>query len=85
MGKGERSVVPLSPRPGGADSLEPESGGLERGAVGRVAQGWGAHQRKGGRLTDGHPPTAGPLEWRVLWPWLGPLADPSPPGLTATC
>lgn len=73
-------------------------GAWREAAAGRVGRGgWGAHRRKFGRLTDGRPPTA---DWAPRFrplrggccgrradrtSQLGPLADPSPPGLAATC
>ena len=76
---------------------ELERGGLEKGnhRQSRLGSGWvaggGSHQRKT-QLIDRWLPThsrpGSPLqasEWRVLRPRPGPLADPSPPGLAATC
>ena len=60
------------------------------GGGGWVAGG-GSHQRKTQLIDRGLPTHSRPgsllqaSEWRVLRPWPGPLADPSPPGLAATC
>lgn len=67
------------------------------GAAGRIAWVVGgssarrSHQGKTqliDRWAPTHSQSGSPLqasEWRVLRPWPGPLTDPSPPGLAATC